>query len=53
MGNRTIDSLYQGRVGARNQGEKTQQVGILGGEFLTLFTMPISLLRIKCVSSWD
>ena len=32
--------------------KKRKQVGILGGN-LTLFTMPISLLRIKCVSSWD
>lgn len=32
--------------------KKRKQVGILGG-ILTLFTMPISSLRIKCASSWD
>ena len=29
----TIDSLYQGRVGARNQGEKTQTSRDFRGEF--------------------
>lgn len=32
--------------------KKRKQVGILGG-ILTLFTMPILLLRIKYASSWD
>ena len=32
-GNRIIDSLYQGRVGARNQGEKTQTSRDSRGKF--------------------
>ena len=33
--------------------KKRKQVGILGGNFNPVHTMPISLLRIKCASSWD